>query len=146
MPQLALEFSGFDVVLKNLNLADKKIGGALRRGLIQAGKYLLKASRDIVPVQTGNLKRSGFVRNIGGPGIDAVVVVGYQANYGIYVHENMNNVHGWAFNIKYSREIMSRSHVIKSGKNAGKIVYATVKSGWAPRGENQQANPYENGT
>lgn len=33
------------------------------------------------------------------------VVVGYTANYAVYVHENLQAVHGAAFNAKYSAEI-----------------------------------------
>ena len=58
----------------------------------------------IVPVQTGNLRASGYTRHTGS-GIATVVEVGYTASYAIYVHEIVDNLHGAAFNEAYADRI-----------------------------------------
>ncbi len=105
---------GLDQVLRNINLANKKIEHAAERGLIEAGKYLREESRKIVPVQTGKLKASAFLpRNVGGKGLKADIIVGYSGcDYGIFVHEDLvaqappaRAAHGKFFNIKHAAEI-----------------------------------------
>lgn len=79
---------GIDKMLRAL--VEKKVGmerGA-ERGLIKAGLLLQRASQKMVPVLTGNLKRSAFTRRQPGTkGFETVVHVGYTAEYAIYVHE-----------------------------------------------------------
>ena len=79
---------------------EKQVGNNLRL----AGAYLLRQSQMIVPVQTGNLKASGFVRATGS-GIATVVTVGYTASYALFVHEMVDNLHGQEFNITYADKI-----------------------------------------
>ena len=139
MAAVSLQFTGLNEVVKGLDLNDKKVQRSIRSGLIGAGKWLLRTSQQLVPVQFGILKASGFVRDVGVSKDRPDVVVGYTAKYAIYVHENMDAAHGKAFNAKYAKEIAAHSRILKRGKNKGKVVYGAVKSGWFPRGLNQQA-------
>src|SRR5208283_1222248 len=89
------------------------------------------------------------------------VIVGYTANYAVYVHENLEAAHGQAYNIKYAAKIAEG--LAKKGKAvkadlfgqlaAGKISNAEyqrrlsriknfkrgVKAQWKYRGAGQQA-------
>lgn len=120
--------TGVGEILKNLSRADKILGRRLERGLKKAGKFLLRETMAIVPVQFGDLKGSAFTRNVGGSGFRADIVVGYSAEtgYAIYVHENLEAAHGKEFNIKHAEEIASAST-------------SAQKRVWFERGENQQA-------
>jgi hypothetical protein len=138
-PVLTMQWTGANEVAKELDLTNKKAILGFARGLKAAGEWLLARANELVPVQFGNLKASGFVRNMGGRGLDTDVVVGYTAAYAVYVHENLEAAHGKAFNIKYAKQIAAHSRTISRGPRKGQVVLPTVKSGWAPRGENQQA-------
>jgi len=136
---VVMQMTGIDTILKNLDRQDKAIAAAVENGLKRAGDMLLIESNKLVPVQIGKLMASGEVRNVGGKGWKADIAVFYKALYAAVVHENLEAVHGRAFNVKYARQIAAHSRTIKRGARAGQVVYATAKSGWAPRGENQQA-------
>jgi len=124
-----IRVTGVDQVLKNMLRAKTVVGDRIARGLMKAGVFLLHESRDIVPVQFGDLKRSGFVRQFGS-GFNTDVIVGYTAEHAAVVHENPNAAHGRAFNIKHAAEI-AKAKAAKAAKRA------TVKSGMFTRGENQ---------
>jgi hypothetical protein len=115
-----IQITGVQEVIANLMKAEKQIGNGIRKGLIKAGLFLLRESKLIVPVDLGNLKASGDSR-AEGQGMDTVVWVVYTAHYAVYVHENLDAVHGAAYNAKYAAKIAS--HV----------------KGFHSRGEKQQA-------
>lgn len=81
---------------------------AMGRGLLKAGLLLQRYSQLIVPVDKGILKASAFTR-LSESGVRTTVLVGYTANYAIYVHENLDAAHGAAFNLKYAAEIKTGS-------------------------------------
>jgi hypothetical protein len=138
-PVLTMTWTGVNEVAKQLDLTNKKAILGFVRGLKAAGEWLLAKSQEIVPWQFGKLSGSGYVRNIGGQGLDANIVVGYQAAHAVYVHENLEAAHGQAFNVKYANQIAAHSRTIKRGARKGQVTPPTVKSGWSPRGVNQQA-------
>ena len=77
------------------------------------------------------LKKLRAIENKSKATHDGSVVVGYNAGYAVYVHEDMNKAHGAAYNAKYAAEIASG--LTPSGK---------VKKGWkgrTNRGADQQA-------
>lgn len=121
-----VEFKGVDKVISNLRRSSTVTARGLARGLTEAGRYLQRESQKIVPVHTGALKGSAFTRNVGGPGFDTDIVVGYTVGYAVYVHEDLEKAHGKLFNIKHAFEI------------AGARTKAQRKL-WFNRGENQQA-------
>ena len=140
--------TGVNTVMRNFKALHAKLGMAHQAALTAGGRYILKESQEIVPVQTGHLKRSGVVYNAGGFGYYAIIIVGYggDAKYAVYVHEDPTKAHGAAFNIKHADKIAhsGKSHTIKKGKHAGKTVWkpslqqGTAQGGFFPRGENQQ--------
>ncbi len=66
---------------------------ALRRGLDEEAHDALAASRGEVPVDTGRLRDSGKVGPVSGSGAFVEVSFGYDAEYALIVHEDMNNHH-----------------------------------------------------
>ena len=88
-------------MLKDLN---RRMPG-LTRGLKKCGLLLQRESMKIVPVDKGNLKASVFTRSENDNTPFVVVYVGYTAAYAIYVHENLDALHGAAFNIIYANQL-----------------------------------------
>lgn len=123
MPKV-ITITGLDKILLNMKKVEKDAGSKVARGLKKAGAFLLRESQAIVPVDKGILKASGFVRAFG-VGFKTDVIVGYTAGYAVYVHENLEAVHGAAFNIKYAA-------MITDSKNKKQVKQYT-------RGPNQQA-------
>ena len=70
------------------------------------GAVILAKSQAIVPVEFGNLKASGGMAadeyGVGSAGPMVRVTIFYTAAYAIYVHENLDALHGAAFNIAYA--------------------------------------------
>ena len=122
--------SGLSAIIKALrNAGGTKIAPAVARGLKKGGLFLQAKSQEIVPVQMSTLKNSAFTRNVGGGGFDADIVVGYTADYSVFVHEDLTKAHGRDFNIEHTEEIAA----------AVKTKRGTAKGGMFLRGENQQA-------
>lgn len=92
-------------IVKNLRGSREKIAHACEKGLIRGGVHLLRQSVKEVPVDTGILRSGAFAKKAFGSGFDTDVQVGYVAAYSIYVHENLDNLHGAAFNAAYAKEI-----------------------------------------
>lgn len=99
-------------VVEVLNAADivaalrartKVHAAAVQQALIQAGLWLQRASQAIVPIDTGDLRRSAFTRH-SGTGFQVIVRVGYTQSYAIYVHEDLNARHAPGKQAKYLEE------------------------------------------
>lgn len=114
MPNLQY-VTGLNAALSGLDRRRKGFERGVARGLKKAGVHLLGKSIDIVPIDTGNLRAGAFVRS-DGAGAKIVVLVGYVADYAVYVHEDMNAAHGQAFNIKHAAEIAAYKAQYKKGK------------------------------
>lgn len=91
--------------LKELPLAQGAVGKGVERGLKKSGLMIFRDAQKEVPVDTGNLKGSGFTRKLEGAGITTKVGVGYTASYGIKVHEDLSVTHGRAYNRKHADDI-----------------------------------------
>jgi len=117
--------TGLNQVLGNLNRANKLIESRFRKGIIAAGLYLQRKSQEIVPVEEGNLKNTAFTR-ASGVGLFTSVIVGYTAEYAVFVHEDLTAAHGKKYNEKHALQIAAK-HKTKDGKP------------FKTRGENQQA-------
>ncbi len=124
-----LRISGVSAVLRNLSNSGDKIASAVKSGLVKGGLHLQRKSQEIVPVQLGKLKASARTRNVGGEGFDADIVVSYNTEYAVFVHEDLTKAHGKEFNIKHADEIAA----------AVGTPLGTAKGGMFLRGENQQA-------
>ena len=78
--------TGQGAVLFNLWRARKDLEKNFENSLYDAGEELLEESQARVPVEFGELKRSGYARAVGN-GFNTTVYVGYTAPYAAYVHE-----------------------------------------------------------
>ena len=124
------KIEGVSQLLANLQKAHDAILKKQNAKMLKAAIFLLRESQAIVPVQMGNLKASGFVRNAGSV-INPDYIIGYTAEYAIFVHENLDAAHGQAFNLKHAVEI---AHAEAMGLKS-----ATASGGMFRRGETQQA-------
>lgn len=131
---MIIRLKGVQTVIDNLRKADKRFANGVAAGLKEAGRYLLTKSRSYVPVHTGNLKGSAFIRSRG-TGFKTIVAVGYTAAYAPFVHENVDALHGKEFNEAYADKIAAHARV---SRKTGKLSWPK-KTMWFPRGENQQA-------
>ena len=77
---------GADQIRERLERYQSALGRALENGLLKAGETLQRDSQERVPVNTGHLKASAFTR-LDGAGLNSNVLVGYTADYALFVHE-----------------------------------------------------------
>ena len=102
------KITGLNVVIRNMTKAKGVLGRDIARGLMKGGLYLQKKSQEITPVDLGPLYASAFTRNVGGSGFKTDIIVGYGAEgvgYAVFVHEDLDKLHGRKFNVKYAKEI-----------------------------------------
>lgn len=78
-------------VLNNLNNQVKDIQGKTAGGLLAAGFIVERDAKLNVPVEYGILRDSAITRKA--PDNDMAVEVSFNANYAVYVHENMEMKH-----------------------------------------------------
>ena len=96
--------TGLKRVLKQFKEVERRHAKSLERGLKIGGAYLLAESLKLVPVDTGVLRASGFVRSTG-HGLSTEVRVGYTAAHAVFVHEITTKRHGKEYNRYYAKEI-----------------------------------------
>ena len=83
---------GLKEIKANLGLAQKLLGIGVRKGMNDAANFVKARSLDEVPIVTGKLRDSAYVR-IEGIGPSTHALVGYSAPYAIFVHEDMKAKH-----------------------------------------------------
>ena len=105
MPTVTAVTRGFKSLTDGFKKLARSKPRALRRALKKAGDLVLRESRKIVPMDTGELYRSGFVQVTKNNSDLFEVEVGYSDPKAIYVHEDLEAAHGEQYNIKYSYEI-----------------------------------------
>lgn len=81
--------TGLNKVLGNMGRQSSEILAKQKRALKKGGLFVQRESMKLVPVRTGNLRGSAFTRQDG----DNDVLVGYTANYAVFVHEDLNATH-----------------------------------------------------
>lgn len=79
-------------ILANLNKEVRRIKGATKGGLKLAANLIMTESISRTPVDTGSLKGGHYVAQSDDPK-KIVAEVGVMADYAIYVHEILTNVH-----------------------------------------------------
>jgi hypothetical protein len=127
---MPIEVKGINAVVNRWSRANKGIGRKVAGALGAGGRFLLKESKKIVPTETGDLAKSGYVKNIGKrSGFDAEIIVGYTASHAGIVHEVMDAAHGKDFNAKHAAYI---AWIQANGT-------ATQKRVWKPRRAEEQA-------
>ena len=72
----------------------------LRKGLLKAGLALQRESQKIVPIDTGVLRNSASTR-LEDWGFQSKAIVGYETDYAIYVHEDLEARHKPGKQAKY---------------------------------------------
>lgn len=88
---------GFDKVLSNLNRELRNIEERTMKGLLKAAVHIRRDMRHtppLIPYKTGNLESSWHVDPFPlaqGP----VIVMGFSANYALYVHERLDPDIDW---------------------------------------------------
>lgn len=81
-----VRIDGIGKVLKNLNRSVVGIKSKSRQGLQAAALLVLGTSKELTPVDTGNLRGGTYTKLFGGrdnPGAE----IGYTAAYAVFVHE-----------------------------------------------------------
>lgn len=91
--KVRVKIDGTQDVLRGLVVAHEAARKALAGALFIEANNVMNESKEIVPVDTGYLRASGYVDlpREGPGGIN--VEMGYTAPYAIYVHENLNARH-----------------------------------------------------
>jgi len=117
---------GLGALIKKIKGMGPHIAKRYSNNVKRAGLLLLRHSNELVPIDTGVLRASGYTR-AEGTGFDTVVYVGYTTNYALWVHEDLEAAHGAAFNAKYADAIEKGNKQPWNGKPFHK------------RGEGQQA-------
>lgn len=114
-PKKLCKVEGVPALLRSLEEVKRDYQKAIGAGLKEAGLFILLKSQELVPIEYGNLRGSGFVRS-SGSGIKTEVRVGYTAEYAVWVHELVESLHGAAYNAAY---IVVKKGTGKSGKIRG---------------------------
>lgn len=132
MSVLSLKVKGLNEVVSGMGNFRLASASGVENGLKKAGLQLLRDANELVPVEFGNLKQSGFVRSTGS-GFGTVVTVGYTANYAIYVHEIRRRqdgvlvTHGMDFNIKHAQYKKGKLVMQRGPKQQWKFLETPLK-------------------
>jgi len=120
------KIEGFDNVVSNLNKQIAKIKGVTMAGLIKSA-IVIRRDMDItpplIPVDVGNLRGSWTVVTMydqHGP----AVLIGFTANYAVFVHENMMAVN---WNRPGSGPKFFEASIKRNSKKVLKIIQENVK-------------------
>jgi len=93
---------GIDVVERNLNKEIRAIEGRTMKGLLEAAAFV-RADMDktppLIPVDTGDLRSSWFVVPSKMIRFKAVMM-GFSANYAVFVHEMLDEIYEKKINWK----------------------------------------------
>ena len=83
-----------DEILKRFKKIPDQMGKRVEEGLLAASNYLLRKSKQQVPIDTSNLKASGRVDPVKRKkGYVSAYAVHYTAAYAIFVHERLELKH-----------------------------------------------------
>lgn len=96
-------------MLADIKAAKQRHVSGLERGIKKAALHVAGRSLELVPVDMGNLRASQFVR-FEKQGHLFSGMVGYSANYALYVHEIPFPYasHGFEYNIKHAEDIRKK--------------------------------------
>lgn len=97
------------------------VQAALMRGLVTAGEHILNVSNSQVPLEEGDLARSGVVSS--SSPADLTVAVSYDTPYAVRQHEDLSLRHDPGRNAKFLSNACS-----SEAKTAGHLIARAVKS------------------
>lgn len=89
MAEIKLE--GFVELTNKLNKSVSQISDTVQSALLDCGNDLQQKAVDITPIDTGALRASAFTEAESGS--NPSVIVGFEEEYAIYVHENLEAHH-----------------------------------------------------
>jgi hypothetical protein len=98
MPRFDLNVKGLDRVKDRLDEVIQRVRREVSAELYAIGEEIMAASKEVVPVDTGNLMNSGHVRLPEEFNNEINVKLGYggpAAGYALAVHENLNPNVNW---------------------------------------------------
>jgi len=125
-----IQVEGIENTVRLVQELGKENKKALRKGMEKAGRFLLARSKELVPVATGKLKRSGQSKVLNDSSGMPRYIVSYATPYALYVHEDLDAFHevGQAkFLEKPAREYrltlihMIKEEVRKSTRRVGRM-------------------------
>lgn len=90
MTEIKLE--GFIELTNKLNKSVSQISDTVQSALLDCGNDLQQKAVDITPIDTGALRASAFTE-VDRQGKNPAVIVGFEEEYAIYVHENLEAHH-----------------------------------------------------
>lgn len=90
MAEIKLE--GFIELTNKLNKSVSQISDTVQSALLDCGNDLQQKAVDITPIDTGALRASAFTE-ADRQGKNPSVIVGFEEEYAIYVHENLEAHH-----------------------------------------------------
>ena len=90
MAEIKLE--GFIELNNKFKKSISEISDVIQDALLDCGNDLQQKAQDLTPVRTGALKASAFTE-ADKQGKNPSVVVGFEEEYAIYVHENLEAYH-----------------------------------------------------
>ena len=117
------KITGFDNVMQNLNSEISKMKKRSMKGLIESAIIIrrdMAVTPPLIPIDKGNLNSSWFTsgfHSLYGP----VLLMGFTANYAVFVHENLDPTIEWkkkGSGPKFLEKALVRNH--------GKIIAAVA--------------------
>ena len=100
MPKRGAKLVGVEEAIRRVYTKKGELARGMARGITKATLFLLRKSQQVVPVDTGALRASGFAE-IMGAGFRTQGRVGYTMSYAIFVHENLEARHRPGKQAKY---------------------------------------------
>lgn len=91
-------------LIRALHRKERRYAHAMQVAVLNGATFVLRESNEVVPVDKGRLRDSGYALR-SGSGLGSVGTVGYRKDYGIWVHEDLTKAHGEAYNIKHAADI-----------------------------------------
>ena len=92
--------TGVETVIRNFKKHRRWHAAGVGVGIKKATLLVLRASQQIVPVDTGTLKGSADT-HFSGVGFDTTGAISYNTDYAIYVHEDLDARHKAGKQAKY---------------------------------------------
>lgn len=86
-----VKLEGFVELTKKLNKSISEISSVVEDALLDCGNDLQQKAQDLTPVDTGALRASAFTEAESGS--NPSVIVGFEEEYAIFVHENLEAHH-----------------------------------------------------
>lgn len=93
MAQIRIRLQGFVELTNRLNRSASQISDTVQNALLDCGNDLQQKAVDITPIDTGALRSSAFTEADRQNRKKPSVTVGFEEEYAIYVHENLEAHH-----------------------------------------------------